>query len=177
MHEPLLSRKAALIALAAFLVLALVQNAWYWSQLPDRVAIHFGPNGQPNNWMNRFGATLLMLALQIGMPLFLYGIAWSIKLFPPSLVNIPHREYWLHPDRREQTLETANRTMSWVAVAVAAFTMAINHLTFVANRNGEGLQMTWFTILLVGFLAIVFALVGQMAWSFRLPKAYSSGSM
>jgi hypothetical protein len=35
---------------ACLIVVAIVQNAWYWPQLPQRVATHFGIDGQPNAW-------------------------------------------------------------------------------------------------------------------------------
>ncbi len=68
-------RTRLLIVLVGLGLTAIVQNAWYLNRLPDRVAIHFGADGQPDSWLDKFPASLMMLALQIGLPWMLNGIA------------------------------------------------------------------------------------------------------
>ncbi len=55
-------------------VLAVVQNLFYWNYLPEQVAIHFGANGQPDSWLDKDRATMLMMLLQIGLPWMMLGI-------------------------------------------------------------------------------------------------------
>ncbi len=164
------SIRSARLCLAALALVAVVQNAWYWASLPNRVATHFGIQGQPDAWMSKAAAISTMLLFQLGMPLFLLGVVALSRRLPTSMVNIPNRDYWLHEDRRHESLDYVQTIMSWVAVAMASLGIVINHLTFVANRERAALQLTYFLIALGLFLLAVFSLVGRMAWHFRLPK-------
>ncbi len=162
------------IALAVLSLLACAQNGYYWTQLPDRVATHFGINGQPDDWMSKGSATLLMLAVQIAIPWFLVGIGFAIRYIPAPLINIPHREYWLHPDRRLQSIAFVQRFVTAIACIMSLFTMSINHLTFRANMAATSLNMQAFALVMGLFFVGVAVLVISMLRRFRMPVLHSS---
>jgi uncharacterized membrane protein len=164
------SRKQIVIILAALSLAACCQHAWYWGQLPERVATHFGVQGQPNDWMSRSAATVVMLATQIGLPWMLYGIAGSIRLFPVSLINVPNREYWLQGERREESLDYVQRMVGSVAILSSLLTAVIAHLAFDANRTGQGLAMGWFGFAMAIHMMAVTLLVAALYVRFRLPR-------
>lgn len=151
-------------------VLSAGQHYYYWTQLPERIATHFGADGQPNDWMSKAAGTLLICAFQIGIPLLLFSISSIVSVLPASMINIPHREYWLHPDRRTQSLEWMHRMMSWIAVLSMLFMSAISHLTFEANMAETGLNIKVFASALICYLIAVFAIAGRSLWHFRLPQ-------
>ena len=103
------------------------------------------------------------------MPLFLFGIGSLLQYIPSSMINIPHREYWLHPDRREQTIEHVSKMLAWIAVLSALEMMAIGHLTFLANRTGSPLNAPLFLTVLGLSLLGVFSLAGRSFWILRKP--------
>ncbi len=76
------SQRIALFAAAAIALLAVAQNAWYWGQLPDRVATHFNLEGTPNDWMTKTNATIMMSGFQIGMPFLLIAITLLAARLP-----------------------------------------------------------------------------------------------
>jgi uncharacterized membrane protein len=84
----MLSGTRALAILVVLTIVSVVQHAWYWFQLPDRVATHWGIDGQPNDWMTRTGATLTLCGLQIGVPLFLVAVTSLASRLPDSMMNI-----------------------------------------------------------------------------------------
>ncbi len=137
-----------------------VQHAWYWPQLPERMATHFGANGHPNDWMSRTAATLLLAGLQIGIPLFLVFVNALAGRLPDSMLNIPNREYWLSPERKEATLVHMNRMMNWITALTAVFLLALSHLTFLANQNRTDLNLPIFATTLGLFLICVFMIAG-----------------
>ena len=163
------SHRIALIIVTAIALLAIAQNAWYWGKLPDRVATHFNLEGTPDGWMNKTNALIVMCGFQVCMPYFLMAITMLSSRLPASMVNIPHREYWLHPDRRVTTMRYVQSIMNWIAVLFSLFAMAISHLVFVANRDSDGLDTVWFATLMTVFLASVFSLVAILVRRFRLP--------
>ncbi len=150
------------------IVLGLSLQVWYWAQLPEQMAIHFGPDGKANQWMSRAGATVLSCGLVVGLPLFFSIIPIAIRRLPTSTINIPYREYWLAPERREATLDWISGFMFWFAAGIAVFIVAINHLTFLANRDAKPLPMLPFWIALALFLGATFVGVA-MTWR-RFPK-------
>lgn len=154
-------------SLVALSVAAVAQNAWYWTQLPNRVAMHFDLQGRPDNWMDKTSAAVAMLAAQLGLPWFMVGVACLTRYLPASLINIPRREYWLHSDHREASLAYIRYWMSWVAVTVFLFMMSINHLTYVANVRGAPLNLPAFGTVLVLYLVAIVLLVGAMLRRFR----------
>ncbi len=138
--------------LAVLSAIAIAQHAYYWTALPEQVATHFGPNGHPDSWMNRTAATCMMLGLQVLMPWSLVAITYLLRFLPASLINVPNREYWLHPDRKLASLIKINRFLTAMACSMSMFIMAINHLTFKANLVAAPLNMTAFLLVLTLFL-------------------------
>jgi hypothetical protein len=143
--------------IAFWILLALLQNAWYYPRLPEQVAIHFNASGKADSWASKSHATFLMLGLQIFLPSFLLLTSQLSRSLPIQWINLPHREYWLAPERREATL--------WILV--------VNHLTFVANVSGENLNLMPFLVGLVTYMAIVFYLAGGLVWKYRIPNSSS----
>lgn len=83
------------------MVIGLSLQLWYWPQLPERMAIHFDAKGTPNDWMGKGPATLLSISLVTLLPMFFLSISQVIRWLPASMINLPHREYWLAPERRD----------------------------------------------------------------------------
>jgi hypothetical protein len=82
---------------------------WYvegtLGQLPERVATHFGGTGAPTGWMTRVPHEKLMLGFGLGVPLFVLLVFLGVRALGGVGLNIPHRYYWLSPERREVTLD------------------------------------------------------------------------
>ena len=167
----MLSATRAIVILVVLTIVSVVQHAWYWPQLPDRVATHWGIDGQPNDWMTRTAATLTLCGLQIGVPLFLVAVTSLASRLPDSMINIPNRDYWLHSDRRSATLFWMNQMLAWIAVLTSLFMIGIGHLTFVANKTGSGLHVGFFVAALGAYLACVFSIAGSSLFHFRLPRS------
>jgi uncharacterized membrane protein len=142
-----------LIVLCSIFVAYLIYSA---PLMPEKVATHFGAGGQPNGWMSRSGHLLVMGALGLGMPLISVVIALLSRYIPPGLVNVPNRQYWFSPERREQTSHYITRQMLWMALLEVAFFTGIQYSIVEANRlTPAQLKMGTFWLLFVGFLVAV----------------------
>jgi uncharacterized membrane protein len=155
----------------------LLQNAWYYPRLPEQVAIHFNAAGKADSWASKFHATLLMLGLQIALPVLLLLTSQLTRSLPIHWINLPHREYWLAPERREATLISMERFLWWIAMATSLWILVVNHLTFMANVSGENLSLIPFLVGLATYMAIVLCLAGGLVWKFRLPRHQISSSL
>lgn len=164
------SSRLGYLMLATLIALSVFQHAWYWPQLPERVATHFGIDGKPNDWMSRSASTIVFLVLQSGVPIFLLGMTSLAFRMPTSMLNIPNREYWLQPERRSATIAHMSSMMTWIAVLTSLFMTIIGHLTFMANKTGNGLNLPLFFSALVIFLIAIFTIAGRSMWHFRMPR-------
>lgn len=130
--------------------------AYYYPKLPDRLASHFGTNGQPDGWTDKSNFIAIMLSLQVGLAVFMSTLTWLIRKLPASMVNIPHREYWLHEDRAEETTSWLGQHLNWINAATSVFLTLIFQLTIESNLM-EKVQLSspsFFIILGLYFLVI-----------------------
>jgi hypothetical protein len=160
-----------LAVLVACLAASLASLVWARAELPAQVSSHFNGAGQPNASMARDPYLLLMGAVGVGLPLLLVGIFYCIRFFPASIVNMPHREYWLAPQRRYETSEKMLHFGLWFACAESIFLTMI-HVQVVQANLAQPVQLTnlvWAELaIFLGFVAVwLVALYRQ----FRLPQA------
>ncbi len=161
-------------ALAAFLVgpIAGVVHGQSWSgSLPDRVATHFRADGTPNGWMPRDDALHFYAAIVIGTNLLLLVITAFIGVIPPSLVNIPNRDHWLAPERREETTAKLAVRMGVFSLGLSAFLIAVFQLTFeAAITTPPALPAGSLPLYTVAFFVFLGGWVAWLVRTFRVAK-------
>ncbi len=136
-------------------------------QLPLQIASHFGASGAPNGWMSRHGYLLFMLAIGIGTPL---SVVLTMSVLPRVMaksINIPHRDYWLDPARREDTLRYLESHAYWLGSLLVVFLAAIHFLLIEANATQPPhLPGAPFATILVVFFA------GMAIWALTLAMRF-----
>lgn len=141
--------KATLAAIAAATFIAPTGLA----RLPPAVALHFDAAGAANGFMPRGTYLALMTAVAAGVPLLLGGIGRRIGGLPPGLVNLPNKDYWLAPERRDASLASLSARMQWFAMATAVFLCCVHWLVVRANASpAPHLAGAPFAIALAAFL-------------------------
>jgi serine/threonine-protein kinase len=130
--------KAARLPLILLALLWSAFAAYVWgtaTQLPERVATHFGASGQPNGWMTRAGHVQFTLIFGLIVPAFVVGIFAAMRFFGDRWLNIPRKDYWLAPERRQETYDFILRQGFWFAGMFIAFLAAIHHSIITANTR------------------------------------------
>jgi serine/threonine-protein kinase len=121
----------------AYLALAwLAFAAYVWlssARLPELVATHFGVNGVPNDYQTHSGYIQFTLIMGALVPAFVLGIFALIRFSDSSLMNIPHKEYWLAPERRRETFDFVQRRSAWLAGLFLAFFAGVHYFILAAN--------------------------------------------
>ena len=152
-------------------ILTLVQTWMCSSNLPERVASHFGPNGLADGWMTKTSLIGLHIGLQAATAGLLLAIAKYGRHLPDSLLNMPHKDYWLHRDRRRETFDYTEGLLTCIAGLTVIFLAGVFHLVYQANVDGTNrLSARWFWPLLIGYFALLIWLIVRMSLRFRLPK-------
>jgi uncharacterized membrane protein len=144
-------------------LLAALQGYYYASQLPDVLASHFGSGGRPNGWQSQTGFFSLELVVVVMAAFFAFGVPRIIARVPLSLVNVPNKEWWFGPQRRDSTQAFFRVQFGWFGCALLGFLLFVNELVFRANlASPRRLNGTAFTIAMLTFLAFV------AIWTLRL---------
>lgn len=141
-------------------------------QLPERVATHFGASGKPNDWMTRDEHVRFLLIMGTAVPAFILGIFALISRSAGWGLNIPHKGYWLAPERREETFAFIQRQGLWLATLLIGFFAAIHHALLAANtRSPATLFLADFGWLGAGYLAAMIVWIAVfLARFFRKPS-------
>jgi uncharacterized membrane protein len=116
-------------------VLCIVHAVYYYPQLPDKVATHFGPDGRPDAWSSKqafFGVYMTTLSLSA---LVFLGIAFGISYVPVSMVSLPNRDYWLSPERKKETYSFIFHYFLWFACATILFLLDLMHQAFQVHLD------------------------------------------
>ena len=159
---------------AAFVLLAFIgflQARMFAATMPPVVATHFGSSGAPNGWQTQSQFFILEVVL-LGVSLLLaFGIPRLIAALPISMLNVPNKEYWLAPGRRDETLAFFKAQFAWFGCIFLAFLLVINQLVYRANQtHPRHLDNPTFLIALFAFLAYV------GIWTVRLVVRFSRKS-
>lgn len=141
--------------------------------LPPIVASHFGANGCADGFMPRHGYLWLMLIVAVAVPLLIAFLVGSLRLVPPHLINLPHRDYWLAPGQMDETLAFLCRHGMFFPILEAVFLGYVHWLVVVANdQQPPQLPFVPFVAGLVLFFAALLVWIGILVARFRrVPKS------
>lgn len=153
---------------SAFVVLVLVTG----TQLPERVASHFGAGGTANGWMSRGSHVRYMLIFGTLFPLAVPVVCYCIRFLPVALVNIPRREHWLAPERKAETVGWIFRHAVWLGGLSVCFVAGSHWMVVDANLHSPPRLSTALLVMVTGgFLAgLVWWIVVLLRRFMRVPK-------
>jgi uncharacterized membrane protein len=138
------------------------------NQLPAQIASHFGAGGVPNGWMSRNFYLLFMLGFAVILPIVIVLSMSVLPRWKTGGINIPNRDYWLDPTRRESTLNYLSAYACWLGSLMVLFITAIHFLLIEANATQPPrLPFQSFVTLLVLFVVALLAWMAMLALRFR----------
>ncbi len=151
------------------LVIGIAAQVYYFFNLPDSVANHFGSNGIPNGWMSRNSNGLVSSAiLSFNSALFL-SVTFIFEKVPVRYISFPKKNYWLAPERKEQSIKTMSDWLFFFGIVTNVFLIAVSQLIYLANQlNPPRLDNQLFIFILVIYFFIL------SGWLFFLYKRFNS---
>ena len=153
--------------------LAVLQARYFAPLLPEQVASHFDAAGLADGWSAKGDFLALNLVFVVGMGLLFLGVTALLNKIPDDWINLPHKDYWLAPERRDATLNAINGQMEWLAAATLALLIGLTQLTIGANlASAAALPGDAFWLLFGGYMIFfVVWLVGLLRkWYARPPR-------
>lgn len=158
------------LVFAGAILLGIAEALYYYPLLPDRVAIHFNAAGIADAWGPK-SAFLEIFGLVFNIVAVLFcGLALLLRRIPDSMMNLPNKDYWLAPERREQTMARLTDQMFFTGAMTLILLDALFFLTMKANlTTSPTLPATLMWAMIIGFIVINIAWIVSMLRSFRLP--------
>jgi uncharacterized membrane protein len=158
-----------------FVLLALyaaIHFSYYYPQLPSTVASHFGKNGAPNGWQTKAAFFQVFIFVSVLTVVIGFAIPKLIFVFPPQLINLPNKTYWLAPERRVETTAFFSGYFGWFGCAMYLVMIVTFDYAVQSNLHPESPPdpaRMWYT--LAGFLAFcVISTVRLLAKFLRPPQ-------
>lgn len=119
-----------------FALLVACGAAFVWltaASLPATVASHFAAAGNANGFMSHGQYLGLTLAFVVGLPaLLVVGSHFAIGA-PGARINLPNRDYWLAPERRDETVAFLRAAMARFGTVLVVFLCYVHWLVVRAN--------------------------------------------
>ena len=156
MDDPRLPRR-----LYAFLILVcLLMLAFYYPRMPERMASHFAADGRVNGWQPRESFFLLALVINAISAVITFLAPWLIASRPNARINLPNRNYWLAPERREVTMRYIAATMAWFGCSALFVLISGTFLALRANlapdhRFNSGAMLAVMAVFLLSLMLLM----------------------
>lgn len=153
------------------LLICIVEMARLWGISPSQMAAHFNISGEPDRFVSKpeffwFQIQTLFIVVLISLPLLILTL-----LIPPNLINMPNREYWLAPERKDETLGRISDFGSALFGVILLTILTAFDISVYANLQtpvhfNAGLMGV---VMVIAFGIIILMLV-RLIMSFRLPE-------
>lgn len=112
---------------------ALSQAVYYYPVMPDWMASHFAGSGKADNWMAKEFFMTIHAIVMIGMIGIFIVMPWSFEKLRIEKMNLPNRDYWLAPERKDIVYQYLRTSLCWFGVANMILMLGAFQLVFKAN--------------------------------------------
>ncbi len=134
--------------------LAFLLYTYYY--LPDQIAIHYNPQGVPDNFLSRETFFYVVAAFIILLNLFLSLIGRMLLNFPNELLFIPKRDYWLaNAESRDKLLFVLRNWINSLATVLNFYIMAMLFITLRLHTNQRVFLSDYTWILFAGLALLI----------------------
>jgi len=161
------SRTVLLLLAAA----GVVQILHYYPLLPERMASHFDGSGRPNGFQSREAFVALSAAMLVMTVVMFGGLGALFRRIPSKWFNLPNRDYWLAPERREETIEHMSSQLEWLGAASLSLYVFVIQMVVETNRTSEPRLDSGSMFLVLGlFFAYTTIWIVRFLLRFRKPR-------
>jgi uncharacterized membrane protein len=162
--------KAVRLIFASAIIPAIIEGLYFYPVIPDCMAVHFNASGTADVWGSKthffltFGVMITMMAVLFG------GLGALIRRLPDALITLPNKDYWLAPERREQTHERISDQLLIIGSLTLLLMDGILYLSLSANlRGGPAISAEWLWGMIIVFIIINIVWTVNILRSFRRP--------
>jgi hypothetical protein len=142
-----------------------------WSLSPDVMAVHFNALGNPDRFVPRFEffsdeVKTVFVVIVLGLVVQLLPM-----ILPVEWINMPNREYWLSPERREATIDRFSYFGAALFALILVVIQAVFELAVSANLHEPIVFAAPIMVpIIIGLIIVSFIMLFRLSRSFRLPS-------
>jgi uncharacterized membrane protein len=164
------SRLPRSVYMVLFLANLLIM-AYYYPQMPQRMASHFAADGRVNGWQSRQAFFVIMFLVSAASAVVCFLAPRQIAARANARINLPNQDYWLAPEHREATMRFISATMAWFGSCLLFVLIAGTVLALRANLGPDRrFNSQAMLVVLAGFLASLIGLmIGLVRHFHRVP--------
>lgn len=134
------------------------------------MASHFGLSGRPDAFMSKEWFFLIVAVGGGAAVAAVFAAPALQRRLPPSLVNIPNRDYWLATEeRREIAFGRMWAPLAWFGMATAAVLAVAVELAIRANLHQTNFANGVFMLFLGAYLVCAIAMFLWSKREFKIP--------
>jgi uncharacterized membrane protein len=159
----------ALVVCILLLTAAVLHMAWYFPDLPERMASHFDIRGVADGFASKLDVVRVSMMMTFGVTGLLVLVGILIQCCPAALMNFPNKDYWLSPGESRRTRNWSTGHIFWMADATVVFFIGMNQAMFQANLGGPPRLGCGFFAWLGLYCAFMVAWCFLPFWRFRKP--------
>jgi uncharacterized membrane protein len=119
----------------AIVLAAIAQCVHGFPLLPDRMASHFSASGLPNGWMTKAQFFITYAVVFLPALVVEFWVGRRIAKKPDAKINLPNKDYWLAPERREATFAYFECFFAWFGCAFLLVLVFVMGLAMRANLD------------------------------------------
>ena len=163
--------KATALPKGLFLLIAVVVAIHFYllyAQLPETVASHFDGHGVPNGWQSKGLFFAFLVGALVIAAVVAFAVPRIIEAVPTELINLPHKDYWLAPQRRVESLVFLETQFAWFGCGLLLFMVFVFEFVIRANFRDHAQLDSSFGYALGAFLLFT------LLWVVRTIKRFSS---
>ncbi len=134
------------IILTILILVFLGQIVYLYPQLPETIASHFNASGQADGFASKVSFFIFEGVLVVVLLSVFLSMSKILSKLPVSAINLPNKDYWLSPDRSEQTFAAFRGFFTWLSVIIVGLFIAINQIALTANVMKKDPSVTQFWI-------------------------------
>jgi uncharacterized membrane protein len=148
------NRKSAIVVFVLLCVACVVHALYYYPRLPAEVAHHFGASGQPDAWGSKMQFLMVYLVTVAVMAASFLGLGLAMPKIPNSIINLPNKDYWLAPERRQQTLDYMLPRLLWFGSITMVLLIDVFQQSFQVHL-GEAIRLNHIWLSLGAYVAVI----------------------
>jgi uncharacterized membrane protein len=133
------------------------------NDLPDRLAVHFDINGNPNGFQTKEVFMNTFLIFTTLMNVIFLAMFLAIRYMPIALINIPWKQYWFANDERKVVaFEKLRAVMGLTGIFICAAFLFTEQVIYQANTKDAPFEIpisagvSGLLVLTLFFIALVF---------------------
>lgn len=159
----------------AVLILLILESFVLYTVLPDTIASHYGPSLKSDSYMSKG----LFLIIMVFAPAFLILLAslTSINLLkiPNRWINLPHKDYWLVPERRVESLGKFQELLLFIGCMIGFDFILMLYWVYDANMQKNASLSIWAPIALFAIVLIILIRAFFVIKEFyKIPRTHGS---